>query len=115
MEPVAARPATVWRDLLGEERYRLVERIAAERGEAADAAATRVWAAAESLKKAGVPWGAPLTLEAAAIPEGAEGSPDGWLLLRSGRLRIGTLIAPVRELAGEAALAVLAESDAARL
>jgi hypothetical protein len=35
---------------------------------------------------------------------------DGWLLLRSGALRIGTLLAPVRELAGPAALAVLAES-----
>ncbi|MFY9821684.1 MAG: hypothetical protein WAM82_09880, partial [Thermoanaerobaculia bacterium] len=51
--------------------------------------------------KAGVPHGAPLVLES----DGGAG--DGWLVLRSGALRIGSLLAPVRELAGPAALAVL--------
>ena len=99
LEPVAARPEEVWRGLLGPDRFLLAELIARERGESRDAAATRVWAAAESLAKAGVPHGAPLTLES--------GGEDGWLLLRSGALSIGSLLAPVRELAGPAALAVL--------
>ncbi|HSS52270.1 MAG TPA: SDR family NAD(P)-dependent oxidoreductase, partial [Thermoanaerobaculia bacterium] len=62
LEPVAARPEEVWRGLLGPDRFALAELIARERGESRDAAATRVWAAAESLAKAGVPHGAPLTL-----------------------------------------------------
>jgi len=61
-----------------------------------------VWAAVESLIKAGASQDAPLVLD------GAGG--DGWLLLRSGELRIGTFVASVRELAGPAALAVLVES-----
>jgi enediyne polyketide synthase len=102
LEPVGARTPEVWRDLLGEERFRLAELISRERGETPDAAATRVWAALESLRKAGAPHAAPLTLEAV--------TDDGWLLLRSGGLRIATLLAPVRELSGPAALAVLVES-----
>ena len=103
LEPVAERPEEVWRDLLGAERWRLAELIARERGETFAAAATRVWTAAESLVKAGVPPGAPLTLE--------PGGDGGWLLLRSGALRIGTLVAPVRELKAPAALAVLVETS----
>ena len=101
LEPVAARDPETWRGLLGDERFALAALVAKVSGEGADAAATRVWAAAESLQKAGVPHGAPLTLDSTA-----EG---GWLLLRSGDLRIGTFLGPVRELAGEAALAVLVE------
>ena len=103
LEPVAGRSAEIWRGLLGAERSRLAELIARERGESLDAAATRVWAAAESLVKAGAPQGAPLTLET--------GGDGGWLLLRSGELRIGTFVAPVRELAGPAALAILVETS----
>jgi len=107
LEAVAPRTPAVWRDLLGGERFRLAELIAHERGEDLDGAATRVWAAAECLQKAGAPHAAPLTV-------GAGGdSADGWLLLRSGGLAIGTLLAPVRELAGPAALAVLTEDPGA--
>ena len=102
LERVIGRAAEVWLGLLGAERFRLAELIARERSEGLDAAATRVWAAVECLVKAGAPQDAPLVLEEAAG--------DGWLLLRAGELRIGTLLAPVRELAGPAALAVLAES-----
>ena len=103
LEPVSAR---AWQDLLGD-RFALAELIARELGETPDAAATRVWAAAESLRKAGAPPGAPLTLE--------RNEADGWLLLRSGDLRIGTWIGPVRELRGPAALAVLVEGSHAGL
>ena len=106
LERVSGRAAEVWRGLLGTERFRLAELIARERNEGLDAAATRVWAAAESLTKAGVAHGAPLVLESAGDGRGG----DGWILLCSGELRIGSLLAPVRELAGAAALAVLVES-----
>ncbi len=102
LEPVIGRAVDVWRGLLGAERFRLAELIAREHGEELDGAASRVWTAAESLTKAGAPQEAPLVLERDAG--------DGWLLLRSGALRIGTLLAPVRELAGPAALAVLVEN-----
>jgi enediyne polyketide synthase len=108
LEPVVERPPEVWQELLGEERFRLAEAIAADRGEPRDAAATRVWTAAESLVKAGRPPGAPLVVE--PLPADDAASADGWVLLRSGGLRIGSLVAPVRDLEGLAALAVLAES-----
>ncbi|MEA2604485.1 MAG: enediyne polyketide synthase [Acidobacteriota bacterium] len=108
LEAVSARPEEVWRGLLGPDRFRLAELIARERGETPDAAATRVWTAMESLAKAGAPNGAPLTLEIADRVGTAEA--DGWLVLRSGTLRIGTLLAPLRELSGPAVLAVLAET-----
>ena len=107
LEPVAERSEEVWRGLLGPERARLAELIARERGEPFGAAATRVWTAAESLVKAGVPAGAPIVLDSPG-----DAGDDGWLLLRSGGLRIGTFLAPVRELAGPAALAVLADLPA---
>jgi enediyne polyketide synthase len=106
LEPVAERSPEVWRQLLGDERYRLAEAIAGSRGEGRDAAATRVWTVAESLTKAGAPPGAPLVLEQVDEKDGA----DGWLLLRSGRLRIGSLVAPMRDLQGPAALAILTEA-----
>jgi enediyne polyketide synthase len=102
LEPVTGRTEEVWRDLLGE-HFALAELIASENGESGDSAATRVWTAVESLKKAGVPHGAPLVLDR------SEAS-DGWLLLRSGDLRIGTYLGPVRELSGSAAHAVLLEA-----
>ncbi len=105
LEPVTERSEEVWRDLLGD-RFALAELIAAERGETRDDAATRVWTAVESLKKAGVPHGAPLVLDR-ALDDAETG---GWLLLRSGDLRIGTFLGPVKELSGPAALAVLLES-----
>jgi enediyne polyketide synthase len=101
LEPVAERTEEVWEGLLGGERFRLAELIAREQGESLGAAATRVWVASESLTKAGAPHGAPLVLDRIGD--------DGWLLLRSGELRIGTFLAPVRELAGPAALAVLVD------
>ncbi len=99
LEPVRARSAEDWRGMLGAERWNLALRLAGERGEAADAAATRVWAAAEALRKAGHPAGAPLVLGAAAD--------DGWLLLRSGAAVIGTQVVPVAGCPEPLALAVL--------
>ena len=82
LETVVARPAAVWRELLGEERFKLAERLVREKAEGMDTAATRLWAATESLKKSGLPVGAPLVLESSTT--------DNWVLLRSGALMIAT-------------------------
>ena len=47
----------------------------------------------------GIAQGAPLTLVSAIA--------DGWLLLASGAARIGSFVAPLRELGGPAAFAVV--------
>ncbi|MBV8202510.1 MAG: hypothetical protein JOZ15_17975, partial [Acidobacteria bacterium] len=100
LEAIVERPAETWRGLLGSERFALAELIAGRPDERPDAAATRVWTAAESLHKAGSSQGAPLLLEAILD--------DGWLLLRSGSLRVASFAATVRELGGPCALAVVA-------
>lgn len=101
LEPVAARPPEVWRDLLGSERFALAELAAREAGEDLDAAATRVWTVAESLKKAGAGSAAPIVLRSTIA--------DGWILFGSGSSRIGSFLAPLRGLSsGRTALAVAA-------
>lgn len=77
-EPVVERPVSVWQDLLGPERYALAGIIAREGGENLTSAATRVWTAAECLKKAGAAGAAPLTLTSIGN--------DTWTLLKSGDL-----------------------------
>ncbi len=84
IEPVAGRETELWRGLLGTERHALAELIANELAEDPDAAATRVWAASESLEKAGLTNTAPLMFDSAG--------PDGWALLRSGPLVVGTYV-----------------------
>jgi len=107
VEPVAPRPATVWRDLLGPERFALAEVIARELGEDQNVTATRVWAASECLKKVGAMVSAPLVL--------ASSFADGWVLLASGLFVIATFVAPVRGAEGKLALAVLIRSNHAGL
>jgi enediyne polyketide synthase len=82
LEAVVPRSDGVWRELLGEERFKLAEQISREKSEGMDTAATRLWAATECLKKAGLPAGAPLTLESSTA--------DAWVLFRSGALAITT-------------------------
>jgi enediyne polyketide synthase len=82
LEAVVPRSDEVWRELLGEERFKLAEQISREKSGGLDTAATRLWTAIECLKKAGLPVGAPLTLESSTA--------DGWVLLRSGALAIAT-------------------------
>jgi enediyne polyketide synthase len=101
IEPVTARSAQVWQDLLGPERFALAQLLAAEAGTDLDQAATRVWAAAECLTKAGALPQSPLIYSRTA--------PDGWAVLEAGPLRIATLVLRTRGAAGPVALAVLAE------
>lgn len=82
LELVTTRPSTIWSDMLGAERFKLAELISREANETLDVAATRVWTSVECLKKAGAGIDAPLIFVRAAS--------NGWLLLRSGELKIAS-------------------------
>jgi enediyne polyketide synthase len=101
LEAVAARSEVLWRDILGPERQALADLIAREAGEEQAAAATRVWSAAECLKKAGLGFEAPLVL--------ASRSADGWVLLESGTFRIATCVVAVRGQENNLCVAFLVE------
>ena len=99
LEPVVARTAETWRDLLGSERFTLAETIAQEAGEDQDTAATRVWTALESLKKAGATPNQPLVLK--GINE------NGWVRLSAGAATIATLVSQIQTRPETLALAIL--------
>ncbi|MDX1522537.1 MAG: hypothetical protein R3264_12995, partial [Anaerolineae bacterium] len=101
LEPVAARTAETWRDLLGAERFTLAEMIARETGEDQDTAATRVWTALESLKKAGATPGQPLALKGIAE--------NGWVSLLAGTATITTLVSQIQTRREPLAIAVLVQ------
>jgi enediyne polyketide synthase len=102
-EPVSARPPDVWRDLLGAGGFALAELVARERSEPLDAAATRVWCAMESVKKAGLRHDLGMVL--ATAEEAAAQS--GWVVLGAGAARIATVVAPVSGFEQPLAFAVL--------
>ncbi len=103
IEPVAKRARRIWQDLLGDGGFALAELIAAEIAEDFDAAATRVWCAAESLKKAGAPPG--------AAPRFIAAENGHWIRLACGSLGALTCVERVAGFDGPlvAALAVTAE------
>ena len=104
LEPVMPRLPQTWQDLLGPVRFRLAHVISQETGNDREGAATRVWVAAECLKKAGAVAEAPLLF--------AEAQPDGWVMLSSGSLIIATYIASVHQATCELAFGVLVRADA---
>jgi enediyne polyketide synthase len=99
IEAVISRDDTLWQGLLGTDRLSLARVIARESGEEKAAAATRVWAASECLKKAGTMVDAPLVLDSTTA--------DGWVLLSSGPLVTATLVATLRGSQERIVLAVL--------
>lgn len=103
IELAARRTPGVWRDLLGEQRLHLAHRIAAEAREELDRAATRVWSAAECIKKAGLPVAQPLKLASAAS--------DGWTLLRCADVSVATLATRVDGIHGDVVVALLAKGE----
>jgi enediyne polyketide synthase len=105
-EPVVARSPSVWRELLGQDRFSLAELIAREAKEDGDRSATRVWAAIECLKKAGAAVNSPLVLESTTT--------DGWVLLAAGPLIVTTFVASVKA-AEVLALAVSVRNNHASL
>jgi enediyne polyketide synthase len=84
LEPVMARPDSLWRDLLGLDRWELAGLIAQDTGEPLTQAATRAWVASECLIKAGVVATAPLVLRTSAA------SPT--VILGSGSFVIATFL-----------------------
>ena len=107
VEIVVRRPAVRWRDLLGSERFQLAELIARECAETVDAAGTRVWAASESLKKAGLAAKTPLLF--------ASATPDGWVRMTAGSSVAMTYVEPVGKQNGQLCIAILAEIHHARV
>jgi enediyne polyketide synthase len=99
IESVVNRPSSVWRALLGPDRYALAELVAREASEDETAAATRVWSATECLKKAGMMISAPLILVSSVG--------DGWVKLASGPLIINTVVVQVRGDRNQLAMALL--------
>ncbi len=103
IEPVEARSAEVWRDLLGQERYKLVDVVADAASEDENTAATRVWVATECLRKAGVALDSPLIFASARS--------NGWVLFSTGSFVTATYLAQVQTHANPLVLAVLMRYD----
>jgi enediyne polyketide synthase len=85
VEPVRPHTAREWRGLLGADGAALAGSLAAARTEDPQTAATRVWSAAECVRKLGRSR-VDLTLD--AFPGAAEDA--GWAVFRSGDARIAT-------------------------
>lgn len=100
VEPVAGRTAADWTGLLGASAP-LATLLTTAMGEDADAAGTRVWAALECLRKAGLPPDSPLSL--------LHARPGGWAVLASGGLAVCTLVTTLRDVPGPVVLAILTE------
>lgn len=106
LEKVSNRSSEVWSDLLGSDRASLADLISRERHEVRAAGATRVWAAVESLKKAGAPPGAALLFRRALD--------DGWVTLQAGQYAVSTWVtAPDGQ--AQVALAVATRDSDARV
>lgn len=102
LQTVESRPSTLWSELLGPERMALAELLAREHEEDLDAAATRVWTAMESIKKAGLPDKTPLVLD------GQGGAPsEHWLLFSAGGRTLATWRANVHGTEAPLVFAVL--------
>lgn len=97
-EKVVERDARAWADLLGAEGAALADLVAREAGEDTDAAATRVWAAVECLKKAGALFG--------SSPTFGQAREDGTVILNCGALAIVTRVVRLRGERLRVALAV---------
>jgi enediyne polyketide synthase len=104
VEVVRERTADDWQALLGAGMFELAELVQRERGEELPVAATRVWSAVESLRKAGRVLPGPVVLA------GAGG--DGWVLLESGHSKIATFCTRLRDEPNPVIFAILTEGDA---
>jgi enediyne polyketide synthase len=100
LEPLVDRPPCVWRALLGDERIALVQVIERRANENPVASATRVWAASECLKKAGVMVNAPFVF--------LSSEKDSWVLFSAGHFRILTYVAQATGKEEKVVVAILA-------
>jgi enediyne polyketide synthase len=103
LEVVEDRPQCVWRSLLGDARIELTQLLVRRTQENGDVSATRIWSAAEALKKVGAIATAPLVLVSA--------TDDGCVFLASGKFKILTFATQLHERQGKFVIAVLTEAD----
>ncbi|MGX7828603.1 type I polyketide synthase [Actinokineospora sp. 24-640] len=102
IETVAARDEQDWAGLLGAAPLAVRDLVAAETGDSADLAGTRVWTALECLRKVGETTQA-LTLERVDA--------DGWVLLSAGSTRIATWVTTLNDRTEPVVFAVLAGEE----
>lgn len=106
MEAVKGWRVSEWTNLLSSAQRALAEVIARETGEEFDTAATRVWTAAECLKKVGIPAAPSWLLTSGPRDE------SGWLMLSSPSVSAATWVGNVQASAQPIAFAVLALAEA---
>ena len=109
VEPVTERSEAVWHDLLGIHYLALADIIVANKGESLNISATRIWAAKECLKKAGMVVDAPLrwmSCRSKALPKN-NNSQLVWLT--TGEKIIGTFVVAVKGFETLLVFAVLVE------
>jgi enediyne polyketide synthase len=99
VEVIKTRPTSIWRSLLGPNHFSLAALLAAEGNEDQDAAATRVWTALESLKKAGSSRDIPLLFTSA--------EKNGWLRLSAGPWAVATLVTQLKSSRYRTALSIV--------
>jgi len=104
METVEARDPGIWRDLLGQVRFRLAQQLSERLGEEFDLCATRVWGAGECLKKRGLQRETPLTLRLVNGSALAE--------LEAGSASILSLVVQLRDAERPAVITLLAPAPA---
>ncbi|HEX5114867.1 MAG TPA: type I polyketide synthase [Pseudonocardiaceae bacterium] len=101
-ETVLERTDTDWADLLGPEPLALAELLAADTGEPASVARTRVWTALECVRKTGS------MTQALTVHRVHQ---DGWTLLSNGAARIATWVTTVNGQPHPVVFAVLAGEE----
>jgi len=107
LEPIIPRDVEMWRDLLGENYFNLAQVISQENHEDLNIAATRIWSAKESIKKAGLSLDIPLTLSSFS-QQFTPLSPILWL--SSGKDLIITLPVSFREIKTAFILAIFVQT-----
>ncbi len=103
VEVIRERTVDDWQALLGAGMFELAELVQREQGEELPVAATRVWSAVESLRKAGHVLPGPVVL--------AEAGGDGWVLLESGHSKIATFCTRLRDQPSPVIFAICTEGD----
>lgn len=107
LQSIEPRSPSMWHELLGPERAALAEMVVRQCGEDTETAATRVWAAFECMKKAGLPADTPLVLDTVA--------PEGWIIFSAGGRKLATLRTRVKGASDPLVMAALPGGNHARL
>jgi enediyne polyketide synthase len=100
VELAAARTDEEWAGLIGPDGLALAGLVAREQSEELSVSATRIWGAAETLRKIGHG-----RIELVAEPNG----PAGWVALRSGSARIATFVTALRQVDDPVVFTMLTE------